>query len=145
MELLLIRQYHEQGVNGTISMGGQRICYTIELPWRNNQRRLSCIPEGRYKLRRRLTTRFGLHCRVENVPGRDAILIHSFNRALKESKGCIAPVTRLEGPGTGSSSRAALRKLMETLSPYFDRKETIFLTIQSTKNEHTQKGRKAYP
>ncbi len=140
MELLLIRQYHERGVNGTLSIGGQRICDTIELPWLNNQRRNSCIPEGRYKLRKRYTARFGLHCWVENVPGRDAILIHSFNRALKESKGCIGPVTRLEGPGIGASSRPALRKLMESLSPYFDRKEPIFLTIQSNKNEHTQKG-----
>lgn len=135
MELLLIRQYHEQGVNGTLSTGGQRICDTIELPWRNNQRRISCIPEGRYKLRKRFTARFGHHCRVENVPGRDAILIHSFNNALKESKGCIGPVTKQEGPGIGTSSRPALRKLMGCLSPYFDKKEPIFLIIKSTKNE----------
>ena len=140
MELTLIRQYHERGVNGTLSIGGQRICDTIELPWRNNQRRISCIPEGRYKLSKRYTARFNLHCRVENVPGRDAILIHSFNRALKESKGCIGPVTRLEGPGIGACSRSALRKLMETLSPYFDRKEPVFLTIKSIKNESAQKG-----
>ena len=140
MEITLIRQYHERGVNGTLFFGSQRICDTIELPWLNNQRRISCIPEGRYKLSKRYTPRFDIHCRVENVPGREAILIHSFNRALKESKGCIGPVTRLEGPGIGGSSRTALFKLMETLSPFFDRKKPVFLTIKSTKNESAHTG-----
>jgi hypothetical protein len=140
MELLLTRKYHDWGVNGVITLNGKQICRTIELPWRDNQRRISCIPEGQYKLRRRYSPRFGWHCFVELVPNRDAILIHSFNNALKESKGCIGPVTKLEGPGTGSASRAALNRLMELLHPAFDQQQSVFLTIKSEKNEHTGKG-----
>jgi hypothetical protein len=31
---------------------GQEIFYTLEPPWRNNQKNLSCIPEGLYKCKR---------------------------------------------------------------------------------------------
>jgi hypothetical protein len=140
MDVLLTRKYHDWGVNGTLSIDGKQICQTIELPWRNNQRRISCIPEGRYRLLKRYTPRFGWHCLVEVVPNRDAILIHSFNNALQESKGCIGPVTKLEGAGVGSSSRPALARLMDLLSPAFDNNQPVFLTIKSEKNEHTGKG-----
>jgi hypothetical protein len=143
MDIQLIRQYHTNGVNGELYADGKKIGDTIELPWRNNQRRISCIPEGRYKLRKRYTTRFGWHCWVENVPGRDAILIHAFNDALKESKGCIAPVTTITGEGRGSSSKPALKKLMDLLAPAFNRKEPIYLTIKKNENDNHQKSKKA--
>lgn len=145
MELVLTRQYLERGVNGTLTLNYNRICDTIELPWRNNQRRISCIPEGRYLLRKRYTGRFGWHCRVLDVPGRSAILIHAYNNALKESKGCIAPVSRLTGAGTGNASRIALRNLLKTLSDAFDRHEPVFLTIQSINHETPETGHKAHP
>lgn len=144
MEIMIIRQYHPLGVNGTLFLGDKRICYTIELPWQGNRRRISCIPEGRYRIRKRFTTRFGWHCWVDNVPGRDAILIHSFNNALKESKGCIGPVSKLEGPGVGASSRPALRKLMETLAPAFDSNKPVYLTIQSNQHDSHAKGKEAH-
>jgi len=36
MELYLTRRYHAQGVNGTLTVNGQVVCHTIELPWLNN-------------------------------------------------------------------------------------------------------------
>lgn len=144
MNIQLIRQYHANGVNGTLFAGQQKIVDTIELPWRNNQRRISCIPEGTYKLRKRYTSRFGWHCWVENVPSRDAILIHAFNDALKESKGCIAPVITIEGDGKGSSSKPALKKLMDFLAPAFDRREPIYLTIKKSEHDNNhQTGKTA--
>jgi hypothetical protein len=145
MNIELIRQYHEQGTNGELFIKGKKICNTIELPWKDNRRRVSCIPEGSYKIRKRYTTKFGWHCLVEDVSGRDGILVHSFNDALKESKGCIAPVLTTAGPGVGFESRAALRLLMMKLEPAFKRLETIFLIIKKQDHEfNTQKSTGAH-
>ena len=140
MELLLIRKYNEKGVSGTISLKGKRICDSIEPPWRDNQRQISCIPEGRYQLTQRLSLRFGYHFMVNNVPGRSYILIHAFNHALRESKGCIAPVKKLTGPGQGLSSRNALYELMQLVVPVLLRNKPVYLTIKSEKDESASTG-----
>lgn len=145
MELLLIRQYNEKGVSGTLRLNKNRICDTIEPPWRNNQRQISCIPEGRYQLTLRASLRFGWHLLVNNVPGRSLILIHAFNNALKESKGCIAPVKKLTGPGQGTSSRDSLYALMQIVLPVLHNNKPVFLTIKSEKNEPSQKGCQTHP
>ena len=113
MELVLIRTYHSQGVNGVIFFNGVRICYSIELPWRNNVRGISCIPEGSYTISKRRSRKYGPHLWIRNVPGRELILIHPANNAIKELRGCIAPVSEITGPGTGILSRKAMRKLLE--------------------------------
>jgi hypothetical protein len=146
MQLQLFRKYHEFGTNGELYIDGgpEKIADTIELPWKKNQRRVSCIPERIYKLRKRYTTKFGWHCVVEHVPGRDGILIHAFNDAIKESKGCIAPVTKIEGPGKGSESRSALKNLMMTLDNAFQRREPVYLIIKNLNNEQlNSKSKKA--
>ena len=113
MELLLIRTYHSQGVNGIIFFNGVRICNTIELPWKNNLRGISCIPEGSYSISKRRSRKYGLHLWIRNVPGRELILIHPANNAIRELRGCIAPVSEITGPGKGILSRKAMRKLLE--------------------------------
>ena len=101
MKLELIRTYYPEGTNGEIFLNGNRVCSTIELPWKNNAPQVSCIPEGEYVLRKRYSPRFGQHYLLINVPGRSFILIHPANDALKELKGCIAPVSFLTGAGKG--------------------------------------------
>ncbi|MBK7290114.1 MAG: hypothetical protein IPI78_07705 [Chitinophagaceae bacterium] len=136
MELHLVRTYHPLGTNGNLLVAGKRICFTIELPWKNNQRQISCIPEGKYSLRKRYTQRFGWHLLVENVSGRSGILIHAANDALKEIKGCIAPATELVGPGKGILSRIALKKLLTIVSPALDNGKPLFLIVKDAKNEN---------
>ena len=132
MDLLLQRTYRKDGTNGELTINGKRVCYTIELPWKQNRSRISCIPEGRYELRKRYTPRFGWHLLVVNVPGRDWILIHAANDALKEIKGCIAPVTQLTGSGKGILSRMALQKLMSIVTPVLDKQQPLCLIIKET-------------
>ena len=67
MEIQLIRTYHPGGVNGVLLVEGRELCKTIELPWRSNQPRISCIPEGQYLLRKRHSPRFRDHFEVMNV------------------------------------------------------------------------------
>jgi hypothetical protein len=143
MEIQLVRKYYNNGTNGVLTVDGVKICDTIELPWRDNKFQVSCIPEGRYRIRPRYTMRFGWHCTVDNVPGRTAILVHAFNNALKESQGCIAPVTTIEGEGRGSQSRPALKRLMELLFPGSASSKSHYLTIKKSDHEYSnQKGAK---
>lgn len=128
MELELFRIYDPEGTNGELKLV---VCNTIELPWLQNQRNVSCIPEGRYELRKRFIKKFGLHLLVVDVPDRSWILIHPANDAKTQLKGCIAPVTQLTGPGKGSESRLANEKLKALVLEALERKEKVFITIKS--------------
>ncbi|MEQ8472547.1 MAG: DUF5675 family protein [Marinoscillum sp.] len=130
MELALFRKYYDNGTNGKLYHGEFLACYTIELPWLQNRRNVSCIPEGTYHILKRHTKERGDHLHVIDVPGRSGILIHPANNALKELKGCIAPVSTLDAHGIGSSSRKATDKLESLLFEAMDRGEEVFLTIK---------------
>jgi hypothetical protein len=135
MELELIRSYFPCGTNGELYLNGERICFTIELPWLSNKPRLSCIPEGRYEIAKRFSEHHGWHMHVRDVPKRSLILIHAANDAEKELKGCIAPVSILKAEGKGLRSRIALNKLQSIVFDSLDKNESVFLTIKSTGNE----------
>ena len=135
MELELTRTYFPNGTNAVLRqtqdyMGGV-ICYTIELPWRDNKRQVSCIPEGRYELVRRYSREFGWHLLLKDVPNRSLILVHPANDAVKELKGCIAPVSVLTAEGKGLRSRIAHKKIMAITNKAYEEGKPIFLTIKS--------------
>jgi hypothetical protein len=131
MELLLVRKYYRLGTNGSIYNGNEIICHSIELPWKGNQSGISCAPEGRYELVKRYSAKFKWHLMLMNVPDRALLLIHPANDALKELKGCIAPVSVLTGEGKGNASVNALKKLNALVFPILEQKEKVYLTIQS--------------
>jgi len=87
MELELIRTYYPDGTNGKILYQDRLMMYSIELPWKDNRARVSCIPEGSHGLVKRFNIRFGWHLQVVNVLQRTGILIHPANDALQELKG----------------------------------------------------------
>lgn len=128
MEIHLHRWYFTDGTNGDLVVNGKLICHTIELPWKENEHGHSCIPAGSYRLTRRFTEHLGHHFLIEDVPGRDMILMHCANDAVKELKGCIAPVTQLLGHGLGSESRKALDHLISLVDAGKD--ENILLIIK---------------
>lgn len=129
MDLLLKRTYYEDGTNSDLFINEQQIGYTIELPWKNNQKRFSCIPEGKYHLVKRISPKFGNTILVTDVKGRDLILIHPANDAKKELLGCIAPVTKLTGPGRGVKSRMVYKDVLSAVYGAIDKNEDVFLTI----------------
>ena len=93
INLLLIRDtFTEKSTIGELFLNGERMCDTLELPWMDNERRISCIPEGEYKVRLRLAresaTRDYLHLLVQEVKDRQFILFHRGNSA-SDSSGCI--------------------------------------------------------
>jgi len=56
-------------------------CYTLELPWRDNKRNISCIPAGEYDSKIRVSPKFGKVYWLTEVENRSFILMHSGNWA----------------------------------------------------------------
>lgn len=130
MEITLQRTYFKEGTHGVLFLNGIFLGFTIELPWLENARNKSCIPEGSYILKARFSNKFKHHLLLKNVLNRSLILIHAANNAQLELKGCIAPVTYLTGIGKGLYSKPLLDKLLSKCHQAFDRNETITLHIK---------------
>lgn len=94
-------------------------CKTLELEWRNNERQVSCIPSGSYKVTKEKHPKFGACFRLHKVSGRSGILIHVGNYR-KQIKGCILVGERfidLDGDKITdvTNSRQTIDKLYEIL------------------------------
>jgi hypothetical protein len=112
----IVREIMDQrGVQGTLRCGVFS-CFTLERPWLNNQRRVSCIPAGTYKGRVLPSPRFGIDLpELLDVPGRDQILIHPGN-TIDDTEGCILiGLDRDESEPRIMRSRKALAGLFEAL------------------------------
>lgn len=101
---------------------------TLELPWRNNKRNVSCIPSAFYNVVPRNTPKFGDHLHVLDVPGRSGILIHVGNWP-EEIEGCILVGLRfadIDGDKKMdvASSRVAMNSLVKLVT---ERAELIIL------------------
>ena len=93
VNLLIIRDtFTKKSTIGKLFINGESFCDTLENPYINNERNISCIPEGQYNVRLRLAresaTRDYLHLLVQDVPDRDWILFHIGNYP-SQTKGCI--------------------------------------------------------
>ncbi len=108
----------EQGTFGLLT-DGEMALYVAELPWKDNQRNVSCIPVGTYKVIPHVSRRFGRCFAVLGVPNRSAILIHAGNFAgdvikgwRTHSHGCLLPgkfYGKINGQRAVLRSKAALR------------------------------------
>ncbi|HKD07148.1 MAG TPA: DUF5675 family protein [Bryobacteraceae bacterium] len=108
------------GTFGMFFVGGAPVCVTCELPWKNNQHDVSCIPSGTYNCIRHVSEKFpsGDTWEVTSVPDRQGILIHAGNDTV-DLQGCIAPgeiFGTVEGVAAVLQSRNALANL-NTLLP----------------------------
>jgi hypothetical protein len=103
---------------------------SLELPWRQNKRDISCIPHGIYLCKRHESKDNAF--RVLDVPGRSGILIEIGNH-YHESKGCIFIGTGFmsnisDGKTTGiASSTPALTLLDAVLGD----EDCFHLTVRS--------------
>ena len=118
INLLILREtFTDNSTIGELFLNGEKMCDTLELPYRDNQRSVSCIPTGQYKVRlrypRESATRDYLHLLVQDVKDRSYILFHRGNSA-KDTRGCI-----LVGLGTQqdfvSNSTLALELLLKEI------------------------------
>lgn len=107
-------------------------CKTLELAWRDNQRNISCVPNGRYPIYLEYSPRFNrMLWELKEVPGRSECKIHAANY-FYQLNGCIAPGdmhTKIDGDKYTDvrNSRKTLDRFMEAMQPA----EASFITIIS--------------
>jgi hypothetical protein len=109
--------YSPTGVFGSMMVDGAML-WTVERPWLDNARWISCIPAGTYRCGPRRYFRGGYDAiEVRDVPGRSFILFHKANLP-EQLGGCIAPASRLgclRGQWAGLGSGAAFELLMDVV------------------------------
>lgn len=129
-EAVLVRQDEsDEGTFGTLKVyeGGALLytCFTGELPNRDNQPRMSCIPKGWYGCQPWHSRKYPRNYNVMEVPGRSAILIHAGNFCGDRSKGyrtnvegCILvgrSLGTIQGQKAVLSSELAMNDLWELI------------------------------
>lgn len=109
MDITIIRASESDDVPqlGMMLIDGAPRFLTLELPWRDNQHDISCIPLGKYVCKKFNSTKFGLTFEVRNVPNRSGILFHAGNEAA-DTHGCILLGNRLVQPDFISGSKVSL-------------------------------------
>jgi len=130
--LELKRVYLQTETLGSIYDGKELVTKTMELPWKNNQSNISCIPEGEYLVMKQAPS-FGRaygYFRFKEVPGRgmnyiakaSTILIHRITY-VKDLQGCIGvgEFKDLNGDNVPDmiNSGKTLQKMYETLPDQF--------------------------
>ena len=108
---------NDECIFGALFLEEKELCKTLELPCRDNEKGISCIPAGEYKLSPYPSSRFGEVYIVNDVPNRTGILIHTGNTA-SDIEGCILvgdSYGKLNGKKAVLNSRQAFNLLKETL------------------------------
>jgi len=118
VSLVLIRDtFTKESIIGKLYVDGEMFCDTLELPYKDNQRRISSIPMGVYNVRLRYPresgTRDYLHLLIQDVPNRDFILVHRGNKS-SDSRGCVLVGLKREQDFV-SNSKLAMDLLMKEL------------------------------
>jgi hypothetical protein len=116
-------------------------CRTLELPWKDNQRNISRIPEGIFKAQLHTSPKFGrcIWLNDDKLLPRTEILIHKGN-FYKDTKGCILVGRRFtdinhDGFRDVTSSASTLDDLLDSIPQEEDIEvviENFFLTNKET-------------
>ena len=127
--LLLIRDtFTDKSTLGKLYFDGEFYGHTLELAWKDNEKRVSCIPKGVYEVKKRHTDESKYkyeHLHILDVENRELILMHVGNYP-KNSKGCIL-LGNTRALNFVGESRKAFYKLMYDLGSF----EKIELIIKN--------------
>jgi len=113
-------EYDQDGTFGILTLPDGECLYTCELPWKDNEPFVSCIPLGTYRC---VPSKHNGRASwlLVDVPGRTEIKIHAAN-IPRQLQGCIALGTRM---GKVYGCRAVLhsRDAMKQMAAHFLNKE----------------------
>lgn len=124
---VIIREYLPEQTKGKLFVmnGCDKLLelVSLELPWKDNKKIISCILPGDYDLVKITRPNGDTAFLVKDVPGRSEILIHIANYAAGKKidlQGCIAPGMKfsdINGDGfeDAKSSTEAMNLLLKTL------------------------------
>ena len=88
MSNILIKTIRQKDCTvGVLTVGDFR-CFTLELPDKDNQPNVSCIPPGAYEYFKRNSPSNGPVLELKNVVGRSFVQVHKGNYT-RNVKGCI--------------------------------------------------------
>lgn len=125
MKIIPLVRYLDTGAETQgIMIVESRVIHTIEEPWKNNEKKISCIPNGLYSVKKLPVSpsgRFRNVFHVLDVSGRTGIFIHEGNTTL-DIEGCILVGLRqgeLSEKAAVLDSRLALAFLNEKLPDNF--------------------------
>jgi hypothetical protein len=99
-------------------------CKVLELPWRKNMRRISCITAGNFPTNKHISPKFGKSFHIQKVPNRSEILIHAGNYNT-DTLGCplvgqsFTDINK-DGLMDVTHSRKTINELWEILPNQFD-------------------------
>ena len=135
----------KESTAGILSVNDKILCQVIELAYKDNQREISCVPTGTYRIafrkeggfyNRYIAKKWAAEIEqsrgmleLQDVPGRDYILIHVGNWAGGYSKpsnteGCLLlneRVSQLEnGEWIGSSSVSAYKSVYKAIAQWLE-------------------------
>lgn len=122
MNLIINRWYQEDCTLGRLQFG-DFYCFTLELPFKANERNVSCILPGMYAARKHYSDKNGYVVAIDDVQGRSNIQIHVGN-FLSQTEGCILvgkSITYLDEDGKPdvTSSRDTMNRLLNELPEVF--------------------------
>lgn len=86
--ITIIRHYYNDHTYGDLYINDKKICQTLELPFNDNKKNISCIPEGTYQAQFHFSAKHKSCFLILRVPDRSEILIHIGN-TLRDTRGCI--------------------------------------------------------
>lgn len=131
--VVILRQYFDKYTIGDLYFFDKLLAKTLERPWLNNKKNVSCIPEGNYLVTKEPPIPEGdhlgrkkrdyWHFRIHNVKGRSGILIHRITY-VKDLAGCIGVGSGFkdlnkDGIPDMIESSKTLQKLVDTLPDKF--------------------------
>lgn len=125
MDKIILTRIYDDGIQTLGVLISYKIrMFTLELAWKNNQKKISCIPKGTYKVIPRTSTKYGNHFHITNVQNRDAILFHAGNKH-SDILGCILVGLGLKDINTDglvdlTQSRNAMNLLLRNHPNGFD-------------------------
>jgi len=111
---------------------GTPFAVTLERPWADNKRGLSCIPANIYLCKRIKSGKFGDTFEVGGVPGRNAILFHKGN-INNDTHGCILVGEQFEPLGGVPGIVASAKGFAEFISVTKDESSFVLEIFETFK------------
>lgn len=114
----------------TISYKGKTFnCKVLEPAWKNNQKNISCIPKGLYRVKPHYSEKFGSVYWVQDVENRSYIYFHSGN-SYKDTLGCLLVGDNYSDiDKDGYKDVINSRKTLDKMLKFLENKEMILSII----------------
>ena len=128
LKIIRLESRHHWGMFGVLLVQDEVFCVTLEPPYTENLRDISCIPSGQYIIRKHRSPRFGNTYIVCHVPNRTNILFHAGN-VDRDTEGCIllgSSWGKLSGRRAVLNSGTTFRAFMDAMQGH----DELHLTIK---------------